>query len=167
MSVLKLWLIGEWYPCRLIVLHQRYRPSLSYNSYIVDLILIGPIYILNIYFLLDVSYPSMNYLWFFTTGLMTSLCLPAFVTSGFHGVACTDVKLSELLKEVEFFEEGNSSYAFMIDKTGRALVHPLLPDATYVKLEDDPVQVDITTLERSPNSGEVIDKIKRYSTRNI
>jgi hypothetical protein len=54
--------------------------------------------------------------------------------------------------EVEFFEEGNSSYAFMIDKTGRALVHPLLPDATYVKLEDDPVQVDITTLERSPNS---------------
>jgi hypothetical protein len=98
---------------------------------------------------------------------MTSLCLPVFVTSGFHGVACTDVKLSELLKEVEFFEEGNSSYAFMIDKTGRALVHPLLPDATYVKLEDDPVQVDITTLERSPNSGEVIDKIKRYSTHKI
>jgi hypothetical protein len=30
-------------------------------------------------------------------------------------VACTDVKLNELLKEVEFFEEGNSSYAFMID----------------------------------------------------
>jgi hypothetical protein len=82
-------------------------------------------------------------------------------------VACTDVKLSELLKKVEFFEEGNSSYAVMIDKTGRALVHPLLPDATYVKLEDDPVQVDITTLVRSPNSGEVIDKIKRYSTRNI
>jgi hypothetical protein len=37
----------------------------------------------------------------------------------------------------------------MIDKTGRALVHPLLPDATYVKLEDEPLQVDITTLERS------------------
>ena len=109
----------------------------------------------------------MNHLLLFTTGLMTSLCLPVFVTSGFHGVACTDVKLSELLKEVAFFEEGNSSYAFMIDKTGRALVHPLLPDATYAKLEDDPVQVDITTLERSPNSGEVIDKIKRYSTRKI
>jgi hypothetical protein len=28
----------------------------------------------------------------------------------------------------------------MIDKTGRALVHPLLPDATYVKLEDEPLQ---------------------------
>jgi hypothetical protein len=50
----------------------------------------------------------------------------------------------ELLKDVEFFEEGNSSYAFMIDKSGRALVHPLLPDATYARLHDDPVQVDIT-----------------------
>jgi ribosome-associated protein YbcJ (S4-like RNA binding protein) len=36
---------------------------------------------------------------------------------GFYGVVCTDVKLSELLKDVEFFEEGNSSYAFMIDKS--------------------------------------------------
>jgi hypothetical protein len=25
---------------------------------------------------------------------------------GFYGVVCTDVKLSELLKDVEFFEEG-------------------------------------------------------------
>lgn len=94
---------------------------------------------------------------------MTSMCLPVTVTVGFYGVVCTDVKLSELLKDVEFFEEGNSSYAFMIDKYGRALVHPLLPDATYARLHDDPVQVDITTLERSPNSGEIIEKMKRYT----
>ena len=93
---------------------------------------------------------------------MTSMCLPVHVTGGFYGVVCTDVKLSELMKDVEFFEEGNSSYAFMIDKYGRALVHPLLPDATYVTLQDDPVEVDITTLERSPNSGEIIEKMKRY-----
>ena len=97
---------------------------------------------------------------FAEVGLMTSMCLPVTVTVGFYGVVCTDVKLSELLKDVEFFEEGNSSYAFMIDKSGRALVHPLLPDATYARLHDDPVQVDITTLERSPNSGEIIEKMK-------
>ena len=94
---------------------------------------------------------------------MTSMCLPVSVIVGFNGVVCTDVKLSELLKDVEFFEEGNSSYAFMIDKSGRALVHPLLPDATYARLHDDPVQVDITTLERSPNSEEIIEKMKRYT----
>ena len=95
---------------------------------------------------------------FSVAGLMTSMCLPVSITRGFNGVACTDVKLSELLKEVEYFEEGNSSYAFMIDKTGRTLIHPLLSDPTYVV---DPVFVDISVLERSPNSKDLITAIKR------
>jgi hypothetical protein len=32
------------------------------------------------------------------------MCLPVSVMVGFYGVVCTDVKLSELLKDVEFFE---------------------------------------------------------------
>lgn len=91
-------------------------------------------------------------------GLMTSMCRQVSITNGFNGVACTDVKVSELLKDVEYFEEGNSSYAFMIDKTGRTIVHPLLPDPTY--LETDPVLVDITTLERSPGSDSIMSNIK-------
>ncbi|XP_076108895.1 VWFA and cache domain-containing protein 1-like [Mytilus galloprovincialis] len=91
-------------------------------------------------------------------GLMTSMCRQVSITQGFNGVACTDVKVSELLKDVEYFEEGNSSYAFMIDKTGRTIVHPLLPDPTY--LQTDPVLVDITTLERSPGSENIMSSIK-------
>ncbi|XP_063448509.1 VWFA and cache domain-containing protein 1-like [Mytilus trossulus] len=91
-------------------------------------------------------------------GLMTSMCRQVSITRGFNGVACTDVKISELLKDVEYFDEGNSSYAFMIDRNGHTIVHPLLPDPTYLKT--DPVLVDITTLERSPGSDSVMSNLK-------
>ncbi|XP_052072393.1 VWFA and cache domain-containing protein 1-like [Mytilus californianus] len=97
-------------------------------------------------------------------GLMTSMCRQVNITNGFNGVACTDVKVSELLKDVEYFEEGNSSYAFMIDRTGRTIVHPLLPDPTY--LRTDPVLVDITTLERSPGSGSIMSDLKSGMSGN-
>ncbi|CAC5416937.1 unnamed protein product [Mytilus coruscus] len=97
-------------------------------------------------------------------GLMTSMCRQVNITNGFNGVACTDVKVSELLKDVEYFEEGNSSYAFMIDRTGRTIVHPLLPDPTYLKT--DPVLVDITTLERSPGSGSIMSDLKSGMSGN-
>jgi hypothetical protein len=89
------------------------------------------------------------------------MCIPVVSTNGLHGVACTDVKLSELLKEVEYFEEGYSSFGFVIDNTGRALVHPLLPDATFVQKNEDPVLVDISTLERSAGSADIINSMKR------
>ncbi|XP_052074760.1 VWFA and cache domain-containing protein 1-like [Mytilus californianus] len=69
---------------------------------------------------------------FSEVGLITSLCRRVHVSTGFHGVMCTDVKISKLLTEIEYFSEDEFTYAFMIDGTGRALMHPLLPNAAFV-----------------------------------
>ena len=91
------------------------------------------------------------------------MCKTVYGTLGaMQGVSCTDVKLSELLKEVEYFEEGNSSYGFMIDNTGRALIHPLLPEPAFVEINEDPVLVDITSLERTSGTADIIHSMKRY-----
>ncbi|VDI64280.1 Hypothetical predicted protein [Mytilus galloprovincialis] len=78
-----------------------------------------------------------------------------------QGVSCTDVKISELFKEVEYFEERSSSYGFMIDNTGRALIHPLLPEPAFVEINEDPVLVDITSLERTSGTANIINSMKR------
>ncbi|VDI55129.1 Hypothetical predicted protein [Mytilus galloprovincialis] len=82
-------------------------------------------------------------------GLITSLCRTVKVATGFHGVMCTDVKISELLSEIEYFSEEEYSYGFMIDGTGRVVMHPLLPNAAFVNYNEDPVLVDIRVLERA------------------
>ncbi|XP_076108267.1 VWFA and cache domain-containing protein 1-like isoform X3 [Mytilus galloprovincialis] len=96
---------------------------------------------------------------FSKVGLITSLCRPVNVIS-FHGVMCTDVKISELLTEVEYFSEDEYSYAFMIDGLGRVLMHPLLPNAAFVKSTEDPVLVDIGVLEREVDAQSVIESMK-------
>ncbi|XP_052058299.1 VWFA and cache domain-containing protein 1-like isoform X2 [Mytilus californianus] len=93
-------------------------------------------------------------------GLITSLCRTVKVAAGFHGVICTDVKISELLTEIEYFSEEEYSYGFMIDGTGRVLMHPLLPNAAFVRSTEDPVLVDISVLERAPEAQSVIDSMK-------
>lgn len=95
-------------------------------------------------------------------GLITSLCRPVYVAAGFHGVMCTDVKINELLSEIEYFSEEEYSYGFIIDGTGRVLMHPLLPNVAFVKSIEDPVLVDISVLERAPKAKLVIESMKRY-----
>ncbi|CAG2243396.1 unnamed protein product [Mytilus edulis] len=73
---------------------------------------------------------------------------------------CTDVKISELLTEVEYFSEDEYSYAFMIDGLGRVLMHPLLPNAAFVKSTEDPVLVDIGVLEEKVDAQSVIESMK-------
>ncbi|XP_076102403.1 VWFA and cache domain-containing protein 1-like [Mytilus galloprovincialis] len=93
-------------------------------------------------------------------GLITSLCRTVKVAAGFHGVMCTDVKISELLSEIEYFSEEEYSYGFMIDGTGRVVMHPLLPNAAFVNYNEDPVLVDIKVLERAPAAHNVIESMK-------
>lgn len=83
------------------------------------------------------------------------------MSTGFHGVMCTDVKISKLLTEIEYFSEDEFTYAFLIDGTGRALMHPLLPNAAFVKTTEDPVLLDISVLEREQNAKSVIESMKR------
>ncbi|XP_071178352.1 VWFA and cache domain-containing protein 1-like isoform X1 [Mytilus edulis] len=93
-------------------------------------------------------------------GLITSLCRTVKLAAGFHGVMCTDVKISDLLSEIEYFSEEEYSYGFMIAGTGRVLMHPLLPNAAFVKSNEDPVFVDISVLERASEAKLVIESMK-------
>lgn len=46
-------------------------------------------------------------------------------------------------------------------------MHPLLPNAAFVKSIEDPVLVDISVLERAPKAKLVIESMKRYEVPGI
>ena len=104
-------------------------------------------------------------------GLITSLCLPLVNSGSLAGVTCTDILLDELFSDFTNFQQGELSYAFMIDGQGRVMVHYLQP--TPKAITDDPDPIDINTLETNPAAKPMIESMKRcniyfYSdTQNI
>ena len=104
-------------------------------------------------------------------GLITSLCLPLVNSGSLAGVTCTDILLDELFSDFTNFQQGELSYAFMIDGQGRVMVHYLQP--TPKAITDDPDPIDIYTLETNPAAKPMIESMKRcniffYSdTQNI
>ncbi|EDO48211.1 predicted protein [Nematostella vectensis] len=96
-----------------------------------------------------------------TFGLLTSITFPCYHQGKFIGVAGTDVVMSELLADVTYFNQGQASYAFVADSSGRTMMHPLLPKPS------DPYQapffLDIRDLEPEGNFSDIIfSGIKRY-----
>lgn len=89
-----------------------------------------------------------------------SITLPCFHEGKFIGVAGTDINMDDLLSDITFFNQGQSTYAFMISNSGRTLIHPLLPAPTDAY--GDPVFLDIRTLEPETEFEEVFDSIRRY-----
>lgn len=90
-------------------------------------------------------------------GFISSLCKDIHNSHyALFGVACIDMKLTNLLEEVAFFQHGQNSYAFVIDDKGRTVIHPALPKRT---MSSDFVIVDIGTLEKGVSS--VIESMKR------
>ncbi len=87
-------------------------------------------------------------------GLVTSACLPTHFEHKFIGVACVDITMSDLLSDVTYFRQGQLSYAFIIDNRGRTLMHPLLP--TPYSLQQDPIYVQLTSLERSSKIADIL-----------
>ena len=95
------------------------------------------------------------------TGHVTSICLPIFVNHvDFMGVACVDVTISDLTSSFTYFREGVNAYSFIIDDTGRTLVHPRLPEPG-TEHDATPLLVNIETLEPEANRAGIIDRIKR------
>ena len=72
----------------------------------------------------------------------------------------TDITIEDLLSDITFFNQGQSTYAFMLSNSGRTLIHPLLPASTDAY--GDPIFMDITTLEPETEFKEVFDSIKKY-----
>lgn len=88
-----------------------------------------------------------------------SITLPCFHEGKFIGVAGTDINMDDLLSDITFLNQGQSTYAFMISNSGRTLIHPLLPAPTDAY--GDPVFLDIRTLEPEKEFEEVFDSMKR------
>ena len=97
-------------------------------------------------------------------GHITSICLPLYVNgTDFAGAACVDVKISDLTSSFTSFREGVNAYAFIVDDSGRTLIHPRLPEPG-TDYDATPLMVDISTLEPEANRAGIINNIKRYIT---
>jgi hypothetical protein len=94
------------------------------------------------------------------TGLVTSICDTVLHGDELKGVACVDLRIADILGDLEYAQPGALSYSFIIDRTGRTFIHPLMPNP--FKLEDDPIFLDISVLERAPEAQEVINSMKRW-----
>ena len=69
--------------------------------------------------------------------------------------------MEDLLSEITYFRNGQASYAFMADSSGRAMMHPLLPAPSNIG--DNPIFMDIRDLEPAPSfTSEVFESMKRY-----
>ncbi|XP_070573521.1 VWFA and cache domain-containing protein 1-like [Ptychodera flava] len=91
-------------------------------------------------------------------GLMTTAALPVKDGGELQGVVSIDVTLDDLLGDIAYFKEGERTYAFLYEvnskASGRTLLHPLLP--APVNIEDDPVYVHVTTLERDEDFVDLV-----------
>ena len=98
---------------------------------------------------------------FFLQGHITAICLPVYTNHiTFAGVACIDT-VKDLTSSFTYFREGVNAYAFIVDDTGRTLVHPRLPEPG-TNYDATPLVINIETLEPEANQAGVIDRIKRY-----
>lgn len=88
-----------------------------------------------------------------------SITLPCFHNGEFIGLTGTDINIEDLLSDITFFNQGQSTYAFMITNSGRTLIHPLLPEPTHAYGE--PVYLDIRALEPEKDFIEVFESIQK------
>ena len=87
-----------------------------------------------------------------------SITLPCYDRTGkFIGVVGTDMNIDELLSDITFFNQGQTTYAFMISGSGRTLIHPLLPAPSHAYA--DPIFMDIRTLEPDSEFKEVFESM--------
>ena len=74
-----------------------------------------------------------------------------------RGVACTDRTLDDLRNNFDLVED-DSVYAFIIDHSGRTMVHPLLPHPGSDP-SSDPLFVNIKVLEPEAASSGIISSM--------
>lgn len=106
---------------------------------------------------LDRPVVSVPYVDAFGTGLLISITLPCYHKGRFIGVTGTDINIEDLSSEITLFNEGQSAYAYMTSRSGRTIVHPLLPAPTDAYGE--PVYLDIRALEPEPEFNDVFESM--------
>lgn len=75
------------------------------------------------------------------------------------GVVGADLTMQELFADIAYFRvAGHTAYVFIIDLTGRVLMHPYMPAPGSV--DEDPVVTNIDAFERN-------DKVRRFLQRTL
>ncbi|XP_022300000.2 VWFA and cache domain-containing protein 1-like [Crassostrea virginica] len=103
---------------------------------------------------------TMPYKDLFTNESIITGCLPIAIKGAFGGVVCADVLLCELVAEILYLNEGEFSYAFVIDGEERTLVHPLIPDPRDVIVNEQDV-INIYNFETSGDVNVVIQSMTK------
>ena len=91
------------------------------------------------------------------------MCIPVVTSSAnastLRGVACIDVTMDEVTNEFENLQRSDHTYIFIIDTSGRTILHPMLPIPDQDR-RTDRFLVDIEFFE--PRAAEVLASMKRY-----
>ena len=53
-----------------------------------------------------------------STGLVTGICEPVHHANHLVGVACVDVRIADILRDIAYYQHGEFAYSFVIDGTG-------------------------------------------------
>ena len=94
-------------------------------------------------------------------GLLISITLPCYHNGNFIGVTGTDINIEDLTSDISLFQnQGHGAYAFMTNRLGRTVIHPLLPAPSGAY--EDPVYLDIRALEPEPEFNDVFNSITMY-----
>lgn len=90
-----------------------------------------------------------------------SITLPCYdKNKKFIGVTGTDINIEDLTADISLFNQGRSTYAFMTSRSGRSIVHPLLPAPTNPY--GYPVYLDIRALEPELEFNDVFASMTMY-----
>ena len=89
-----------------------------------------------------------------------------YFTSGqLVGVVGVDLSLHELLADITYFRSaGAAAYAFLIDLTGRVIMHPFLPNP--IAVTHDLVVTDIEAFERTKEVQAFLKNTLRLISRS-
>ena len=96
-------------------------------------------------------------------GHIFSICLPVVLpndTQPLKGAACIDMQLADITNEFEYLQRSDHAYVFIIDTSGRTILHPMLPIPGY-DFRSDPLHVDIKYFERDADQAGILDSMKR------
>eukprot|EP00117_Sycon_ciliatum_P046633 scpid14148/ scgid33378/ VWFA and cache domain-containing protein 1 len=86
----------------------------------------------------------------FGLGLIMTAAAPVYTTNSdttqvLRGVVGVDITITDLFADISYFSDDEHQYAFMINRKGAAILHPLLNQP--VDISSDPLFQDITLLE--------------------
>ena len=90
---------------------------------------------------------------------LSTPCYNAEADGKLLGVASVDFTVSDIFASAEYFTQGDLSYAFVIDRDGLVLLHPLLPFPSTISAA---VYLDISTLEPQPGFEFIRESMIKY-----